>query len=225
MINKSALKIKIVSLLRSVLGKERVGKMLINKYLSAYRSSSIIFIHIPKAAGTSITDVLYGQRNGHLTASVVKKGMGPDFDRKYSFSVSRNPYSRLVSAYKFATQGETHDGAIANPSFYQQPVFSSFERFVKEWLIHQDLLALDNVFKPQHHFVFDNSKLLVNDLFKLEEMDKLEDVLTKRLGKEVKINKKNTTKSSEKQERYTEELKDIVFKLYKKDFELFSYSR
>lgn len=224
--NKSVLKIKAIIFLKSIFGEEIVEKILLFKYIKRYKKSKIIFIHIPKAAGTSISGVLYKKRNGHLRAAYVKKALGEQlYNKKYSFSVTRNPYDRLVSAYNFARQGQTKEGAIAHPEQYQAPVFETFESFVVNWLVNQDLEKLDPVFQPQHIYVFDEAnQLLVTDLFKLEEIEKVEQMLSDKLGKEIKIGKKNKSKG-DGSKVYTNQLRETVYKLYKKDFLLLGYEK
>ncbi len=222
--NLSPLKIKTVNFAKNLLGEKRTRQILNKKYIGNYQKQKIVFIHIPKAAGTSIAGLLYGKRNGHLKAEYVQKELGKTFADKFSFSVSRNPYDRLVSAYNFARQGETKHGAIAHPEFYQSAVFDTFESFVKSWLVKQDLNTLDPVFQPQHLFVFKEGNCLVDELFKVEEMGRLEDKLSDLLNKEVHFKKKN--QSTYKEEiNYIPELKELVYQLYQKDFELFNYSK
>jgi len=223
--NISVLKIKIVLFFKFFLGRKMVSHFLSNKYFKTYRKTGIIFIHIPKAAGTSIANAIYGKRNGHLTASAVKDGLKGEYEKLFSFSVSRDPYSRLTSAYRFATQGQTKDGAIANPNLYSGEEFRDFETFITKWLINQNLNDLDNVFKPQHFFVFKEKTCLVKKLYKLEDLSPLEQELSIRTGKKVHINQKNISNKNSKSIIYTTELKEIVYNLYKKDFELFDYNK
>lgn len=225
MINSSALKIKTVLFFKLFFGKKIVGRLLINKYLKTYKKTGIIFIHIPKAAGTSIANAIYGKRNGHLMAFVVKNALKSDYDKLFSFSVSRDPYSRLVSSYRFATQGQTKDGAIANPNLYLGEEFKDFETFVTKWLVNQKLEELDNVFKPQHLFVFKDKTCLVDKLYTLDNLSPLEQELSARTGKDVQILKKNISNKNSNPIEYNEELKEIVYNLYKQDFELFGYNK
>ena len=137
--------------MKRLMGVEWSKKILSKKYIKQYQKSDIIFIHIPKAAGTSIANEIYGKRNGHLTASQVVKILGKDeFNRKFSFSISRNPYDRLVSSYFYAVQGGSIDGGITNSSMYKTNEFSDFSSFVKNWLVFQDLNSIDLIFRPQY---------------------------------------------------------------------------
>lgn len=222
--NKSQLKLKVVALGKKILGEGFVKKRVAKYYIKNYKQNEIVFIHIPKAAGTSIAGLLYGKRNGHLKAEYVSTCLGKAYREKYSFSVSRNPYDRLVSAYNFARQGETKHGAIAHPEFYQSSVFDTFKSFIENWLVNQDLSQLDPVFQPQHTFVFQGEKCLVDELYKVEEMGKLENKLGDLLDKKVYFKKKNQS-TYKKEISYTPELKELVYQLYNKDFVLFNYNK
>ncbi len=65
-----------------------------------------IFIHIVKTGGTSVEQLLiknqlWHKPQKHWTASRAKKGYSEWWDAYYKFSIVRNPYDRLYSAYKF----------------------------------------------------------------------------------------------------------------------------
>lgn len=224
--NRSQFNIIAFSIINSLLGKKITNSLYSKRAIRTYKKNDVIFIHIPKAAGTSICCELYGRRNGHLKAAYIKDKIGKAFDEKYSFSVCRNPYERLYSSYKFATQGHTKDGAIANASLYKNEKFKSFESFVKDWLIHQKLTNIDLVFQPQYNFVFDKeNRLIVNDIYKLEEIEKLKKTLSIKLKRKITIDKKNVSNKIPQKNMYTSELKKIVYELYKNDFDLFGYEK
>jgi hypothetical protein len=113
----------------------------------------IVFIHIPKAAGTSINQAIYGMFMGHPRASDVETWGSERVRRLPRFAVVRNPWSRLVSAYRFATRGGGIGPAVAgmsDPEQYRVAEFDSFGRFVHEWLAERDVTRLDGVFRPQY---------------------------------------------------------------------------
>ncbi|GAH07415.1 unnamed protein product, partial [marine sediment metagenome] len=58
--------------------------------------------HIPRNGGTSINNALYGRFMGHYTARDVRFWAPDLFGRLPSFAVTRNPWARLLSAYRFA---------------------------------------------------------------------------------------------------------------------------
>lgn len=224
-VNKSKLNIVGYNLLVKLMGKKITSYIFVQKYLKVYKNSDIIFIHIPKAAGTSITKEIYGKRNGHLSAKQIIDEMGKnEFINKFSFSVTRNPYDRLVSAYFYATQGGSKEGGITNPEKYKSYEFRNFKSFVKEWLCKQDLNKIDVIFMPQNIFIYNKKKCLVNEVYKLENIDRLIEILNNKLGKSVNLDQRNKSyRARNFMNYYDDETKEMVIKLYYKDFKLFGY--
>lgn len=64
-----------------------------------------IFVHIPKAAGTSVAHGLFGRGVGHKSIYEYRKIFGADFQEYFKFAVVRNPFSRVVSAYESLRRG------------------------------------------------------------------------------------------------------------------------
>lgn len=161
------------------------------------RETGVLFIHVPKAAGTSIARAVYGIEGvGHYRA-LEARGHDPDlFERLYRFAVVRNPWERLLSAYRFARQGGTGEVMVNNATFYRDQVPDRFDRFVLEWLLLQPPERLDPIFMPQHLFVCDGAgELLVHDLYDLGEMARLARELSARLGRPLTIPRSNATGS------------------------------
>ena len=128
-----------------------------------FQPSKSIFIHIPKAAGTSISRAIYGQNVGHRKAGDYIKISKREFEKYYSFSFTRNPWDRLVSAYNFTRQGGTKlVKPLPNPA-YKTSVFKDFKTFVTEWLPYTDLEREDVVFERQYKYIYDfDGNLQVN---------------------------------------------------------------
>lgn len=224
------IRILIFKAIAFVLGRKQSKKLLFLLNSGLLKNNTLLFIHIPKAAGTSISKVIYGKRLGHFSYSEYHSYLAPKrFEKFTAFSVVRNPYARLVSAYEYAKSGGTKDGAIANAAQYQEPVFSSFDSFVKNWLVIQDLKEVELVFRPQVEFLrmSDNeSEYFLANLFKLEEVEKLEEFLTYQLGEEVILPHSNRNGAQRNLSTYyTEEIRDIVYELYKEDFVALHYDK
>ena len=81
-----------------------------------YDKYKCIHIHIPKTAGTSITKALHGKDfvlfdtnkkiwRQHATALETREHYGKEkWDSYFKFSIVRNPFDRLVSAYNWLCQ-------------------------------------------------------------------------------------------------------------------------
>lgn len=130
-----------------------------------------IFVHVPKAAGTSINNALHGRTLGHYTASEIKRKFPRLYERSFTFSLVRNPWDRVLSAYRFARSGKTESMGVENPSQYQVPAFRSFESFVLEWLPNKSIDESDFIFQPQWPFVCDDGgKVIVDHLGRFENI-------------------------------------------------------
>ncbi|MDH5979711.1 sulfotransferase family protein, partial [Vibrio splendidus] len=69
------------------------------------KDTNVLFVHIPKAAGISITKSLYGQEIGHKRSVDFMRADENWFNNANKFSIVRNPYTRLISAYNFLKDG------------------------------------------------------------------------------------------------------------------------
>lgn len=79
----------------------------------------LVFIHIPKTAGSSITNALqkidphcqrklpHTIKSKHVTAQEIRMSLGVEcYDRLLSFAVVRNPFERMCSLYAYLRQSE-----------------------------------------------------------------------------------------------------------------------
>lgn len=187
-----------------------------------WKKNKVIFIHVPKAAGYSVNVALYGRALGHFYAKDIRKLCPKSFESMFTFGVVRHPVDRLYSAYRFAKSGGTAVMGMKTPELYKIDAFSSFERFVHEWLVEQDLAEIDGVFRPQHLYLCDGDEVLVDDVFKLEKINLLEKKLSVVLDRNIILEHHNRSKMGATEFISDASLK-IIEGLYKKDFEIFDY--
>ena len=148
--------------------------------LAPFAHKKLIFIHIPKNAGTSIGRSLYGvygPRLAHYTARFYRN-LDPDFYlRTQSFAILRDPVDRFLSAYFFI---QNHGGALIDlfPTWidiYGSRDVSSMSigRFIE---LHKQLAwsyrRVDYVVRPQAGFIMDKGRVIVDRLFVMGRHDR-----------------------------------------------------
>ena len=197
-----------------------------------YRKAGIVFIHIPKAAGTSVCDSLYQARVGHFTLAEMRLSdnrSAPQpadkngIDGLPSFSVVRDPLARLQSSYRYARDGGGSKGSINPDPVYQSNSFRSFSAFLSEWLVNQELTSLDRVFWPQSRFVKDDIGT-VDFIGKVEQMQEVEQWLRNTVSGDVEIPHLNRTHERQTTAPVSASDRRIVESLYHEDYEAFSYA-
>jgi hypothetical protein len=197
-----------------------------DKYLlkKAFQKQNCIFIHVPKVAGTSLTELLYGRHFGHHKAIDLEKRYPSLFRATFKFAFVRNPWDRVLSSYLFAKNGGTQDTNISEAAKYEIPEFDTFQQFVKEWLVNQDLETVDPVFKRQSDFLFKDGILLVDFVGRLENFSEDVKLLEKKLSIKLDVPHKNkTVRTMHYSEYYDEESIKLITDLYKEDILNFTY--
>jgi hypothetical protein len=226
-LKKFQLKIQFYRLLETIFGKDRVRKIYLKHCVDLYRKRKMVFIHIPKAGGTSVAHALFGKRAGHFYANEIADFMGDvDYKDIFSFTIVRNPFDRLVSAYHFARQGGSKEGAIKFNETYQSELFQSFHAFVTQWLVFQDPLSIEIVFRPQYLFITDDGQQqMVNYIGKLEEIKESLRIVKQATGIGFPDEWKNRSSHVDFKTYYNAELEELVYRYYKRDFELLGYQK
>ena len=193
-----------------------------------WRKAGIVFVHVPKVAGTSINLALYGQWMGHARARDVQRWAPEEVKKLPRFAMTRNPWERLVSAYRFVTRGRGIGGGFQatpwRPERYHVPEFETFERFVTEWLVKSHIWV-DPVFQPQSSWICDpGGNILVDHVGRLEDLEPTLDFLRQHLGIAPNIGEGN--RSGERVDYksfYTPELARLVGEVYYTDVAIFGY--
>ncbi len=195
------------------------------------RRAGVIFIHIPKNAGVSVNTALYGQFMGHYTAREVARYCPQTWRTLPSFALTRNPWERCLSAWRFATQPEPTNplsARIRHPERYHVPECASFGRFVRDWLPARPLATRDQVFRPQSDYVTGgDGKVIVDFVGRVDAMDEVEAWLAQTLGRAVPIGHQNRSAGPSGRDyrtAYDDETAGIVAGLYAEDIARFGYT-
>jgi hypothetical protein len=180
-------------------------------------NANCIFVHIPKSAGVSINNALYGRPLGHFTASQIKKSIRTTYDKSYTFSVMRDPIERVLSAYKFAKNGsssKTHK--FIDSKLFRE--FNSIDEFVIDYLQYKDVTKLDGIFKPQYEYILDNGKLAVNKVYSIKQLAELENDLNDKYGFNINIRRENVSIYNNMERPMSKISEILVREIYKKDY-------
>jgi hypothetical protein len=134
---------------------------------AAIRARELIFIHVPRVAGTSITRALYGEGCTRHHSIRYYRAVHPKlYEQAASFAVLRDPFDRFASAYAFVRTGGTPECRLSDVFVRQTARISTIDDYLS-FLEGRGPLDLDFVMRPQSWFVNDlkTGKPLVKDLF------------------------------------------------------------
>jgi hypothetical protein len=191
-----------------------------NHILSLFLEKKCLFFHIPKTAGISISNSIYGDiKWGHRTVNYYKSYYGDEvFNSLYKFCFVRNPYDRLFSAYTFLKKGGINDQDLAFSEKHLHE-YLDFEDFVLRGLEKKEIMEWVH-FRPQHTFVCDdNDKMVMDFVGKMENINEDFSYLCKQINVNVELKKLNM--SSVKKNDFSDNIKSIIKSKYQKDFTLF----
>lgn len=192
----------------------------------------IIFIHVPKTAGTTIEDALnlfqvnnlydkHGKLHNqsvtrqHLYGSEILEQCKINPKDYYIFSVVRNPYDRLVSAFHFIQNQRN----LYIPEKIKQMSFDNFIRCGFKMDKFERRYIFDGHLELQTNYLdIDNI-----NIFKFENLQECFDMLSARFNIDNFKHCLKCTVRKPWEEYYTPELKELVYNFYKEDFDRFKY--
>jgi hypothetical protein len=188
-----------------------------------------IFVHIPKCAGMSVRQGLFGDRTqrGHFA---IRHYMliypRQDFDAFFKFAFVRNPWSRLFSAYTYMKQGggNAYDQAWAARHL---GAVSSFEEFVLHWVTPRNVEPALH-FRPQCRFLCrpGNRSPLTNFIGFYESLAEDFEMVRRRLGVSGALAHVNRTGApgTDYRDHYTDAMVAAVAEVYREDIATLGYT-
>jgi len=202
-----------------------------------------IFLHIPKAAGTSIERFLKKLDPDIPSKVLRKRGFSRflnDYLNYYVFSFVRDPYDRFVSAWKWGELKFSKEGSLP---FYRKSRSVSFEEYVllttdpdyrsnhiELWSEYDDYHTLPQFeFFPNlnggHYFTDKiNPDFTCDFVGRFENINEDFNKVCASIGvKELKLPHAYNSKTFKQPFAWTDSLKYKVYSYYKKDFKLFNY--
>jgi hypothetical protein len=194
-------------------------------YKKAFLDRGYMFFHVPKAAGTSVSDAVFSTGVHHHRAVDAMRISPVLFEKLFKFGFVRNPYDRLFSAFHYMQRGGTVDQPFVSAIDIKLKSMG-FAEFVLEWLPTQDLNQVNPLWVPQCDFLCDSSgQILVDFVGRFETLDEDFVRLTRELGVgDAALPHRNKISSADYREFYPEAVRAAAYKLYRRDFEIFGYS-
>jgi hypothetical protein len=209
------------------------------------RKNNVLFIWIPKNAGSSVFKFFepHGMRKyknrrqtvpkfsgdgavtfGHISIQslINRKIVSKDWvNQAFSFAVTRNPYSRLVSLYHFKRNRKKR---FKNYTFHDFCELLLSKQITPLGYYNKKGLSQAN---PQYHWLFDiDGNPLYDFLGRVETLQKDMDKLCKVFNIEKgPVPRVNNTVHKHHSTYYTDALRREIYTYYKTDFELFGYER
>jgi len=191
-------------------------------YPSAFDEYKCIFVHVPKTAGISVSEAMFGGQVGHLRLRDYEAADAIKFDKYFKFAFVRNPWDRLFSAYTFLRQGGAHQDD-RNWAINNIINFNSFERFVCEWLNIENAYSWVH-FVPQFVFLTgSNNKIALDFIGRYESLHADFFLLSDKLGLNAKLAHQNKSTSMNYVDAYTDEMIEIVRYVYSEDILALGY--
>jgi len=187
----------------------------------------LIFIHIPKNAGTSIIKAM-GVENMLMDKTIeeYKENYKEYWNTYMKFTVVRDPIDRFISAYKFARMKEsgwfssTGEEGLEKHEHYELCNSMDINEYTS--YIYKNPYEFNRWIIPQtFHISNKNNKIEIDYFVKYENL--LEDL--KKIGIE-KIQKLNPSKiDDESLVQLTKKSKKMLYEIYDVDYQNFSYDK
>jgi len=195
-----------------------------------FLTDSLLFIHIPKSAGTSVVSVLENSTGGkknfsidpHSTFDVFKKHYPNLVLNKKVFCVVRNPFCRFVSIYRFINRDFKLKKWFGHNYLDIKVKIKTFEEFINNFIFPETVWGDQNHFSPQT--LWANN---IQYIFKLESPKQLN-----KFFKENEINLELPLTNNREipshtnymyRKYYNSYTKKIIEDKFKSDLEAFNY--
>lgn len=183
----------------------------------------LIFIHVPKNAGTSLTNALKMVDGGHHTHEYYKHKYPNIFDNYVKISVIRNPWDRIVSNYEYAKMEKSYWHSFDKSTIWgPHPDYEilkniSFEECVNK-LVKDRSIFKHHGWGPQNEYIVHNNKIIVDQIL---EISQLNEYIKNNFSIELPFINKSNNKNYK--QYYNQDLIDKVGEIYFDDIRIFNF--
>jgi hypothetical protein len=184
------------------------------------KNKTLLFIHVPKTGGVSICGYFGALTSGHAPLS----SFNPDLMQYYfKFAFVRDPYTRVVSCYEYLKNGGMNCKDKLDFERYCEP-YGCFGQFIVKGLSYAS--THQQHFIPQTYYTGSGGSTPQLDFIgKFEninnDFNKLLTIIG--MGKTNFLPKKNS--SGTEVYALTKMQKEIIYGIYREDFENFGYKK
>lgn len=208
------------------LRRRKYRKLKSNVYsCKVFEEKKAVFIHIPKCAGISTNQTLFGNLGGgHRTLEEYVELFGEDrLSEYFKFTIVRNPWDRLVSAYFFLKKGGLNE---TNRLWFDKElgIYDGFDDFVLNWVNETNIWKTQH-FRPQVHYIIDpQNRVQLDFIGYLENINEDFAMIAKRVGVRRRLPAHNKSSHTAYTEYYTDDARERVANVYAKDIKLLGYN-
>ncbi len=198
------------------------------------RERRFIFVHIPKTAGSSVTNALGFEWQNHKDLARYRRELGTEeFARYFKFTIVRNPWERLLSDYCFQSRWSgrrtsklhIHDGQGRRRNFQQwvrQVLADPFAYEARAWggTVSKNI----HRWSPQVDWITLDGAIGVDFIARMECLRTDFGKLCERIGFEVpELPRRKKIIRRHYADYYDEETRELVTAFYLRDVQAFGY--
>lgn len=192
------------------------------------RENRVVFIHIPKNAGTSLyaTFGMDVPENTHCPVTGYLASDAALFHDSFSFGFVRNPWDRMVSAFQYLKHKPISDDDKRWAAQTLAP-FETFEDFMMalESARFRNRVVGWRHFKPQWHFLTNwAGHNAVNYVGRFENLAEEVDIIGNKIGVTPQLTIENSTQRKPYFNYYTPESRKRVAQIYAEDITRYGYT-
>jgi hypothetical protein len=190
-----------------------------------------IFIHMPKTAGSSLKEQLYGtEMGGHRSLAEYRAYDRHSTQAFFKFCFVRNPWDRFLSAYTYLKQGHNstyRDKEFAKTYLSQTRDVNDFADRLAENRAYRAQVMLYDHFRPQSHWIcLPGAKDHGMDFIgQFESLDaSMADLRTRLKLPDTPLPQTRMSRHESYRSVYDDAARKTVARLYARDIDLLGYS-
>lgn len=200
-----------------------------NPFVSTEYCCRAIFIHVPKAAGTSVARALFGQKSRHIPLARYYAFDNLLAQQCFKFSFVRNPWDRFQSAYHYLAKRIGADPSFSDHRWATHYLGQTpdFEAFVRRMMKDRGFRAIVRRyihFRDQADWLqVPGQGMPVEFLGRFETLAEDFEIVRGRLSRGDPLPHERKGTSVDYRAVYSPESIDFVGDLYERDSRLFTY--